>query len=73
MRRKQPKLEWDMGGGFYIHRERRGSWWEYSASHLDAPGGYVKDHRLFHSCYRREAEAKIAEWRASDMDKSTAQ
>ena len=55
-----------MGDGFWLDIEDRGSWTEYTAAMLDEPGGYVVAGRFSHHCRRRDAEAKIAEWRAED-------
>lgn len=60
---------YDMGGGFYVTAQKMRNWTEYTASQLDAPGGYVINGRCFRSCYRREADAKIAEWKAQEPQK----
>ncbi len=57
----------DMGDGFYVHAEKWNNWTEYCAMQLDRPGGYVENGRSFRSCYRRDADAKIAEWKAQDQ------
>jgi len=66
MTRKVRKTH-DFGGGFYVQTEPRSNWTAYIAVQLDSPDGYVVNKRLFETCYRREAEAKIKEWQQTDM------
>jgi hypothetical protein len=63
--------DYDKGDGFKITAYDKGSWTEYSALQLDA-AGYVINRRSFRSCYRREAEAKITQWKAEDAAKGAA-
>lgn len=65
MSRKPMFKDYDMGDGFKVLATNQRTWTEYHASQLNAEG-YVINGRSFTSCYRREVDAKIAEWKAQD-------
>ena len=57
--------DYELGNGFKITATDMRSWTRYEALQLDARG-YVVNRRLADFCRRRDAEAKISEWKALD-------
>jgi len=62
MARRTTRKSYDLDNGFRIVATNMGNWTQYEALHLNEDG-YLIDGRAFRSCYRREVDAKIAEWR----------
>lgn len=69
MRRRYESKTHLFENGFQITARKMGNWTEYGACQLNADG-YVVSGRSFYSCYRREADAKLAEWRAQDQNQN---